>query len=113
MQYIKTFLLLTLILALNAQANAADKAAKANVANEQQKLIAVLGSDAPPAEKALACKRLAIVGDAKPCRPWRRCFPARNFPPGPALPWRSSPIPRPTTPCERRPASCTVGSWSA
>ncbi len=62
MQYLKTFILLALIFALNSQAGAADKAAKTT---EQQKLIDLLRSDAPPAEKALACKRLAIIGDGE------------------------------------------------
>jgi len=65
MQYLKTFAILTLIVVLTTQAKAADKAVKANPSNEQQKLIDLLQSDAPPAEKALACKRLAIIGDGE------------------------------------------------
>jgi HEAT repeat protein len=65
MRYLKTFALLIVIFALNAQANAANKAAKADASNDQQKLVELLRSDAPPAEKALACKRLAMIGDGQ------------------------------------------------
>ncbi len=71
MQYLRTFVLLTLIVALSTQANAAKKATKAanapkaNIPIEQQKLIDLLRSNAPPAEKALACKRLAIIGNGE------------------------------------------------
>ncbi len=65
MQYLKPFALLTLVVALGTQADAAKKAAKANLPNEQQQLIDRLRSDAPPAEKALACKRLAIIGNGE------------------------------------------------
>ena len=58
MQILKTFTLLTLI-AAGTQVNAA------NIPHEQQKLIEVLRSDATPADKALACKRLAIIGNAE------------------------------------------------
>jgi len=42
---------------------AAMVAAPARAAEQQSQLIAVLESDAPPAEKAITCKRLAIYGD--------------------------------------------------
>ncbi len=58
MQYVKTFVLLTLILA-GTQTNAA------NIPKEQEKLIELLRSDAPPAEKALVCKRLALIGNGE------------------------------------------------
>ncbi len=63
MQYFKIFALLTLVALLSTQAEAAKSAPKPNSPNDQQKLIDLLRSDAPPAEKALACKRLAIIGD--------------------------------------------------
>ena len=42
---------------------AATVAVPARGAEQQGELIAVLQSDAPPAEKAITCKRLAIYGD--------------------------------------------------
>ena len=47
------------------KATKAANAPKANIPIEQQKLIDLLRSNAPPAEKALVCKRLAIVGDGE------------------------------------------------
>jgi len=51
-----------------ARATAADADNKAAVAEKEQKLIGVLKSDAPPAEKAITCKQLAVYGskDAVP-----------------------------------------------
>jgi HEAT repeat protein len=63
MRYLKTFFLLTLIAVLCIPALAADKAAKANTRAEQRKLIELLQGNAAPADKALACKRLALIGD--------------------------------------------------
>jgi len=65
MQYLKTLVLLTFLVAVSGRTNAADNAAKANTDDEQQKLIALLRSDATPAEKAPACKRLAIIGSGE------------------------------------------------
>jgi len=62
MQYFKILTLLTLIMVLSDRANADDNVAKADLGNEQRKLVDLLRSDAAPAEKALACKRLAIIG---------------------------------------------------
>ena len=44
---------------------AAAKAAKARPSGDQQKLVDLLRSKAPASEKALACKRLAIIGDGQ------------------------------------------------
>ena len=57
-----------ILIAAAAQSFAAGAADKKPAGDPQAKLIAVLRSDAPPAEKALACKRLAICGgkDAVP-----------------------------------------------
>ena len=61
MPYLRTFLVFTLVFILTARIHAAEKAAT----NEQPKLIDLLRSNAPPAEKALACKRLAIIGNGE------------------------------------------------
>ncbi len=58
------FLVILLALALlPGQCFAADKAATIAQHIEQQKLIGILAGGATPAEKAAACKRLAIIGD--------------------------------------------------
>ena len=105
MHYIRTLLFLTLVIALSTQAEAAKKAAKAKIPNDQQKLIDLLRGNARPAEKALACKRLAIIGDGEAVPALAALLPARSLPPGHGLPWRPSRTPRPTTPCGRHPAS--------
>ena len=66
MQYLKTFAFLTLIvvLALRPRPPEAGRQGQA-LPNDQQKLIDLLRSNAPPAEKALACKRLAIIGNGE------------------------------------------------
>ena len=52
------------LVALAAAGRAADRNSAATAAQERQrKLIAVLQSDAPAHEKAIACKQLAIYGN--------------------------------------------------
>ncbi len=53
------------LLALAGAASAADKAVSGSPHAEQQRLVATLRSNAPKAEKAAACKRLAIIGDGQ------------------------------------------------
>ncbi len=57
-----TFLVLSATMLLSAAAPADDAAQSSN--REQELLIALLQSDAPAAEKALACKHLAVHGTA-------------------------------------------------
>ena len=78
MQYFKTLAFLTIIV-LCTQVRAAKKTAKVDLPNDQQKLIAVLQSDAPPAEKALACKRLAITGGAEAVPALAALLPNRDL----------------------------------
>jgi hypothetical protein len=54
-----------MILAGAARARAAENDKQATAAERENKGIAVLQSDAPPQEKAITCKRLAIYGTEK------------------------------------------------
>ena len=60
------------------------------------KLIAVLQSDAPPAEKAIACKQLAIYGSKDAVPALAPLWPTRSLPPGRGSPWRRFPTRPPT-----------------
>ncbi|MCX6904261.1 MAG: HEAT repeat domain-containing protein [Verrucomicrobia bacterium] len=62
------FLALTLAVAAGLSASSARAATTESSADKQRELIAVLQSDAPPGEKAITCKKLAVYGtkDAVP-----------------------------------------------
>ena len=55
------FLLAT---AIASAANSATADDSSSSSNQEQSLLAVLNSDAPAAEKAIACKKLAIYGSS-------------------------------------------------
>ena len=59
----KLFSLCCLFLTVVGPISAADKSATSTRHIEQQKLISILAGAATPAEKAAACKRLAMIGD--------------------------------------------------
>src|SRR5688572_12090621 len=61
MKLTQVLLLGTAMLLANSQPISAANAESA--AEKKRKLIAVLKSDAPPGEKAISCKQLAIYGD--------------------------------------------------
>ncbi len=56
--------------------------------DKELKLISVLQSDAPAAEKAITCKRLAVYGTQEAVPAFRRCWRMSICPRGPGSPWR-------------------------
>ena len=55
---------------------------------EEQRLLTVLQSDAPSAQKAISCKELAIYGSGKAVPELASCCLIRNFPLGPESRWK-------------------------
>jgi len=78
-------------------ANAPADATKGTPAEKQRQLIAILKSDAKPAEKAVACKRLAVYGTKDAVPALHLCWRTNT-----SLRGRALPASAPTAPASRR-----------
>ena len=74
----------------------------------------MLRSDSPPAEKAIACKHLAIYGSQRRgARAGQAVWPTNSWPRGRGSRWKRFPARKPTRPCARRSIRSRAGCWSA